>query len=106
MGRDRAVARPRPATAIRSRGPGWGAVALAGLALAGPAVAVELPLTDDATVTFAAPTRNLGRLPTLVVQGPPGRGSAVLLRFDLSTLPAGTTGGHVVKATCASGCPA
>jgi hypothetical protein len=66
--------------------------------VAAPGEAVDGVPTDDAYVLFAAPTRNFGDAPTLLVQGPANAARA-FVRFDLSTLPAGTVGGDVVKAT-------
>ena len=83
------------------RGTGWWLTVLLLLLLGapGPAAGGEPVLTDDAHVSFAAPARNLGASPGLVLQAPPGRGTTVLLKFDLSSLPAGTLGSDVVKAT-------
>jgi collagen triple helix repeat protein len=72
------------------------------LGLAGPrdAAAVLAPLTDDACTT-AGSTSTLGALKTLRVAGPPGSGivKKSFVKFNLSTLPAGTTGSQVARAT-------
>lgn len=72
------------------------AFAVALLALpAWAAHALDAPLAADAHINTAAPANNFGTLPTLNV----GAGTAALVRFDLSTLPAGTTAAKVVKAS-------
>jgi hypothetical protein len=58
------------------------------------ALAVEAPLSADIHVNFSLPANNFGALTTLNV----GSGSMALLRFDLSTLPAGITSAKVIKA--------
>ncbi len=65
--------------------------------------AVEATLTDDAYTYSGSRTANTryGTQPILSVRGAPG-GAALkrsFLKFDLSTLPAGTTGANVQKAT-------
>lgn len=60
-----------------------------------PAPAAQPPLLADAHVSAAQPAINFGGLPTLNVGG----GATGLLRFDLATLPAGTTAAKVVKAS-------
>ena len=67
---------------------------LAALA-AGPALALDAPLAADAHTSAALPANNFGALPTINVGG----GATGLLRFDLGTLPAGTTAARLVKAT-------
>lgn len=62
---------------------------------AGPALALDAPLAADAHTSAALPANNFGALPTLNVGG----GATALLRFDLGTLPAGTTAARLVKAT-------
>lgn len=57
--------------------------------------AVEAPLAADTYVTSAATTANFGATATLNV----GAGATSLLRFDLSTLPAGTKASNVSRAT-------
>lgn len=65
------------------------------LALGAHAVhALEAPLAADAHVSTAVPAANFGGLPNLNV----GSGASALLRFDLSTLPAGTNAAKLVKA--------
>jgi hypothetical protein len=59
------------------------------------AFALEAPLAADAHISQAQPAVNYGALPTLNVGG----GSTGLLRFDLGTLPAGTTSAKLIKAT-------
>ncbi len=71
-----------------------GAALLAGLA-ALPAWALDAPLAADTYTSAALPANNFGALPTLNVGG----GAVGLLRFDLGTLPAGTTAKKLVKAT-------
>src|SRR5438045_2492952 len=58
--------------------------------------AQEVPLLQD---TYIVPGSgvNFGGATTLSVGGPTG--SRGLIQFDLSTLPAGTVGGKVMKAT-------
>lgn len=67
------------------------------LALAGAAasaLALDAPLSADAHTNSLQPTMNFGALPTLNLGG----GSTALMRFDLSTLPQGTTAAKLVKA--------
>ncbi len=61
----------------------------------GAALATEALLASDAYISATVPGSNYGTLPTLNIGG----GSAGLLRFDLSTLPAGTTPDNLKKAT-------
>ena len=67
---------------------------LAALA-AGPALALDAPLAADTHTNTALPANNFGAVPTVNVGG----GATGLLRFDLGTLPAGTTAARLVKAT-------
>ena len=67
-------------------------------ALATPAWAVQATLTDDAHTSAAAQARNFGQAPALLVQAPAPR-AASFLKFDLASLPSGTQGIDVVKAT-------
>jgi len=64
--------------------------------------AQEAILTDNATVAVANPAKS-SRLPAadLAIVGPLGSKTELdaFLKFDLSTLPAGTTGANVAKAT-------
>jgi len=71
-----------------------GAALLAMLA-AGSAQALDAPLAADTHTSSALPANNFGALPTINVGG----GATGLLRFDLGTLPAGTTAARLVKAT-------
>lgn len=59
------------------------------------ALAVEAPLAADSHVSAALPTANFGGSQALNVGG----GAVGLLRFDLATLPAGTTAAKVSKAS-------
>ncbi|WIT11735.1 DNRLRE domain-containing protein [Paucibacter sediminis] len=68
--------------------------ALLGLLAAGSAMALDLPLQADAHINASMPSANFGALGTLNV----GNGANALLRFDLATLPAGTTAAKLVKA--------
>jgi hypothetical protein len=74
-------------------------VAIAVAAVAGilclPAHALDATLAADAHVSGTTPAANFGALATVNVGG----GAVGLVRFDLSTLPAGTTAAQVVKAT-------
>jgi hypothetical protein len=62
---------------------------------AGSAQALDAPLAADTHTSTALPANNFGALPTINVGG----GATGLLRFDLGTLPAGTTSAKLVKAT-------
>lgn len=62
---------------------------------AGPALALDAPLAADTHTSTALPANNYGALPTVNVGG----GATGLLRFDLGTLPEGTTAAKLVKAT-------
>lgn len=70
------------------------ALLTAGAVASAPALAVDATLAADAHVSTALPAANFGALTSLNVGG----GATSLLRFDLSTLPAGTTAAKVVKA--------
>jgi hypothetical protein len=59
------------------------------------ALALDAPLAGDASISASLPSSNFGAAHTLNV----GNGAAGLLRFDLSTLPAGTTAANLSKAT-------
>jgi len=76
-----------------------GAVLLA-LVTAGvpPAGAALATLTDDAHTSAAQRAQNFGSAPSLLLQGPGAITTRVYLRFDLSTLPAGTRGPDVGRA--------
>ncbi|HXM94205.1 MAG TPA: DNRLRE domain-containing protein [Candidatus Dormibacteraeota bacterium] len=58
--------------------------------------AQQVRLTDDARVSSSAPTTNFGKTANLPVVAGTDRS---FVRFDLSPLPAGTTGNNVAKAT-------
>lgn len=57
--------------------------------------ATEVPLTADTSISSASRNANFGGNPNLTVGG----GSISLMRFDLSALPAGATGGGILKAS-------
>ena len=81
-----------------SRRSGWlrGVVMFAGvLGMGRWAFATDVTLTADAHVNSARPTVNYGGLSNISVGG----GTMGLIRFDLGTLPAGTTGSQISKAT-------
>ena len=82
--------------ALRATSASIGLAALVGLPT--PADAVMARLTDDAHTSASAPTMNFGMSPTLLVQGPTPALVRTYLRFDLTTLPAGTRGGDVARA--------
>jgi hypothetical protein len=63
-----------------------------------PAAVALARLTDDAHVSMSARTSNFGSAPTLLVQGPGPTAAQTYLRFDLTTLPAGTRGAGIVRA--------
>ena len=63
-----------------------------------PASAVLARLSDDAHASASARTANFGSAPTLLVQGPGSAVSQAYVRFDLTTLPAGTRGADVSRA--------
>src|SRR5260370_14329945 len=56
--------------------------------------AADAVLTADAFVSTDAPSSNFGALPTLRVGG----GSTTFMKFDLSTLPPGTTSASIASA--------
>ena len=64
-------------------------------AIIAPLRAADAPLSGDTYVTSAYPSMNFGPSANLSVGG----GSRTLIRFDLSTLPAGTLGSDIRKAT-------
>jgi hypothetical protein len=66
--------------------------------LAVPAAAVMARLSDDAHISQAARTANFGAAPTLLVQGPGPTATHAYVRFDLTTLPAGTRGPDIARA--------
>jgi hypothetical protein len=63
--------------------------------------AVNAPLVADAYTQSTSATGNYGAKSFVAVQGPPANAKVqnAYLKFDLSTLPAGTTGSDVAKAT-------
>ena len=63
-----------------------------------PAAAVLARLSDDAHTSQSARTVNFGSAPTLLVQGPGPAAAQAYVRFDLTTLPAGTRGADVARA--------
>ena len=86
---------------VRVKGPGGLAALFVGLSLAlgsVPAGAALATLTDDAYTSGAQRTQNFGSAPVLTLQGPGPASDRVYLRFDLSTLPAGTRGPDVGRA--------
>ena len=78
---------------------------LAGLSLVRQATAATATLTADASTLSTSSNSNLGSKTTLVVKGPPAVTSVAnaYVQFDLSTLPTGTTGSDVAKATLTLG---
>ena len=66
-----------------------------------PAWPTEAPITDDASTSSLTSHHDLGRTSSLVVKAPSRYGGtqSSYLRFNLDTLPAGTTGDNVAKAT-------
>jgi len=59
------------------------------------AMATDATIVADASVSSARPNLNFGRLSNLYV----GNGNTALIRFDLSSLPAGTTAAQIGHAT-------
>src|SRR5579884_2390535 len=59
-----------------------------------PVWATDALLTADTSISVANAANNYGALPSVAV----GNGSSALLRFDLSTLPAGSTAANIVQA--------
>jgi hypothetical protein len=93
------TARLAPLRLLRSS---LGPSALAGIALTLvvlPSSAASVILTDDAHVASAQRTQNFGGAASLSLQGPGAAATRVYLRFDLSSLPAGTRGVDVGRAT-------
>ena len=84
---------------MRPHAPRSPAAAIAAATLAclfTPAVqALDLPLAGDTTLNANLPNASFGAVPNLSI----GAGSAALLRFDLGSLPSGTTAAQVSKAT-------
>src|ERR1700687_4610705 len=78
---------------------------LAGLSLVRQATAATATLTADASTLSTSSNSNLVSKTTLVVKGPPAVTSVAnaYVQFDLSTLPTGTTGSDVAKATLTLG---
>lgn len=73
------------------------AVLAAALFLPCPSHGVQARLTDDAYVSSASPNGNFGQNASLFIGGAGARRSFV--KFDLSTLPPGTTAALVAKAS-------
>ncbi|MFN7918407.1 MAG: DNRLRE domain-containing protein [Vicinamibacterales bacterium] len=71
------------------------ALGLAAVAAALPVQAADVPVVADTYTSTTLPANNFGLLGNLNVGG----GATGLVRFDLSTLPAGTAGSVVAKAT-------
>ncbi|HVO26807.1 MAG TPA: DNRLRE domain-containing protein [Candidatus Margulisiibacteriota bacterium] len=69
------------------------------------AAADSVRLIGDAYTKSTAPNSNFGAATSLLVLGPPVSTTVenVYLQFDLSTLPAGTTGNDIAKATLTVG---
>jgi hypothetical protein len=63
-----------------------------------PAAAVLARLSDDTHTSASARTVNFGSAPAILVQGPGPAAAHAYLRFDLTTLPAGTRGPDVARA--------
>src|SRR5580704_2884467 len=77
-------------------------VTMMGFFWSGQSDATEAILTDDATVAVARPARSSRMsIRALGVVGPRNSRSEqdTYLKFDLSSLPAGTTGTNIAKAT-------
>lgn len=72
----------------------YSAITLA-LLIGPPAKGVDLPPAADSHINSTEPDRNFGNLGNMAV----GNGSAALIRFNLSDLPAGTTADNIAKAT-------
>lgn len=71
------------------------ALGLAAVAVAVPVRAADVPAVADTYTSTALPANNFGALGNVNVGG----GATGLVRFDLSTLPSGTTGSAVARAT-------
>src|SRR5205809_846212 len=80
-----------PALVMVAGAPLWPRISWAG---------VEARLSDDAYVDSSAPTSNFGNNTSLFVTAPTAKTSTrkTFIKFDLSTLPASTTGADVEKA--------
>jgi hypothetical protein len=89
--------RTRVWKALRASAGSLVAAAIVG-GLPAPAAAVLARLTDDAHASVSARTTNFGAAPTLLVQGPGSTASQAFVRFDLTTLPAGTRGADIARA--------
>ena len=83
--------------ALRASGALLAVAAIVG-GLPAPAAAVLARLSDDAHASLSARTTNFGSAPTLLVQGPGPTAAQAYVRFDLTTLPAGTRGADVARA--------
>ncbi len=71
------------------------AAILVTLLLGNPLMAVEALLTDDTNTNTARPAVNFGAGRTMILR----TGQSAFMKFDLSTLPAGTLGAGISKAT-------
>src|SRR5947207_525632 len=71
-------------------------VCLLTLALSAGGFAADARLAADSYVASISPTTNFGTNGSLRIDT---AGSLSFIQFDLSTLPAGTTGGGIAKAT-------
>lgn len=67
-------------------------------AMPAPAGAVMARLSDDAHTLQSARSTSFGTAPSLLVQGPGPGAAQTYVRFDLTTLPAGTRGADVSRA--------
>jgi hypothetical protein len=83
--------------ALRATGAPLFVAAIVG-GLPAPAAAVLARLSDDAHASQSARTANFGSAPTLLVQGPGAAAAQAYVRFDLTTLPAGTRGADIARA--------
>ena len=73
----------------------WAVAVAMAITATGVARATDATVAGDASVSSAHPSTNYGRLSNLRV----GSGSTTLIRFDLSSLPAGTTASQIGNAT-------
>jgi hypothetical protein len=71
---------------------------IAAMVLPGLALAQDATLTGDAYVSLANPTTNFGNAVTMVISGNINNQRRGFVKFDLSTLPAGTTSNDVANA--------
>jgi hypothetical protein len=71
---------------------------MAAMVLPGLALAQDATLTGDAYVSLANPTTNFGNAGTMVISGNINNLRRGFVKFDLSTLPAGTTANSIDNA--------